>query len=116
MVSHAQQNQDEAFFVLEGLYSALIDDERVELGPGSYLFVPRGIIHAITNIGLTLAWLLIMIMLGGNHERFLTEIGELVEDPARYTPGLPVSDTQIALAVAKYGVEFFADLECLNAV
>lgn len=112
---HMQQHEDEALFVLEGTYSALIGEERVELGPGRYAFVPRGTVHAITNSGTTPARMLIMITPGGNHERFLTEIGELVEDPAGYTPGLPASDTHVALAAAEYGVTFFAERHCLNA-
>ncbi|HEY8599552.1 MAG TPA: cupin domain-containing protein [Thermomicrobiales bacterium] len=108
---HLQHHEDEAFFVLEGTYSALIGEERVDLGPGSYVFVPRGTVHALTNIGTGVARMLIMVTPGGNHERFLTEIGELVEDPSRYTPGLPVRDSRIALAAANYGVEFFADRE-----
>lgn len=90
---HLQHHEDEAFFVLEGTYGALIDDERVELGPGSYVFVPRGTVHALRNIGTSPARMLVVITPGGNHERFLTEIGEPIEDPARYTPSLPVSDT-----------------------
>ena len=113
---HVQRHEDEAFFVLEGTYSALIGDERVELGPGSYVFVPRGTVHALTNIGTGVARMLIMVTPGGSHERFLTEIGELIEDPSRYTPGLPISDSQIALAAAQCGVEFFAEREvCLSA-
>lgn len=113
--AHLQHHEDEAFFVLEGTYSALVGEERIELGPGSYVFVPRGTVHAIANVGNTPARMLIMITPGGNHERFLTEIGELIEDPARYTPSLPISDTQVALAAAKYGVAFFAERDCLNA-
>jgi quercetin dioxygenase-like cupin family protein len=113
---HRQHHEDEAFFVLEGTYSALIGEERVELGPGSYVFVPRGTVHAATNIGTGTARMLIMVTPGGNHERFLTEIGELVEDLSRCTPGLPISDSQIAIAAEKCGVEFFSEREvCLSA-
>lgn len=113
---HLQHHEDEAFFVLEGTYSALIGEERVELGPGSYVFVPRGTVHALRNIGTSPARMLIMVTPGENHERLLTEIGELVEDPACYTPGLPIGDTQIALAAAQFGMEFFAEPgACLSA-
>lgn len=113
---HRQHHEDEALFVLEGTYSALIADERVERGAGSSVFLPRGTIHALTNSGTSVARMLIMVMPGLNHERFLTEIGELVEDTARYTPGLPVSDSQLAFAAAQCGIEFFAEREaCLSA-
>ena len=113
---HLQYHEDEAFFVLEATYGALIDDERVELGPGSYVFVPRGTGHAPRNIGTSPARMLIMVTPGENHERFLTEIGEPIEDPACYTPGLPIGDSQTALAAAQYGMEFFAEPGgCLSA-
>jgi uncharacterized cupin superfamily protein len=112
---HLQRHEDEAFFVLEGRYSVLIGDEQVELGPGSYVFVPRGTRHAITNIGTGPARMLIMITPGGNHELFLAEIGELIADPATFSPGLPPSEARIALAAAQYGVEFSPDLDYSNA-
>ncbi len=112
---HLQHHEDEAFFVLEGTYSALIGDERVELGAGSYVFVPRGTIHALMNIGTGPARMLIMITPGGNHELFLAEIGELIEDPTAFSPGLPPSETRIALAAARYGVEFSPDLDYRDA-
>ena len=106
---HIQRQEDEAFFVLEGLYSALIGEERVELGPGSYVFVPRGTVHALTNIGHTTARMLSMITPGGNFERFLAEIGERIDNPITFSPGLPISETRLALAAAEYGVEFYTD-------
>lgn len=106
---HIQRHEDEAFFVLEGTYSALIGDERVDLGPGSYVFVPRGTVHALTNSGNTTARMLSMITPGGNFERFLAEVGERIDDPLSFTPGPPINATRLALAAANYGVEFCAD-------
>ena len=106
---HIQRHEDEAFFVLEGTYSALIGDERVELGPGSYVFVPRGTVHALTNSGDIPARMLSMITPGGNFEQFLAEIGERIDDPLTFSPGLPPSETRLARAAANYGVEFCTD-------
>lgn len=105
---HTQQYEDEAFFVLEGTYRALIGDEQVDLGPGSYVFVPRGTVHALTNSGDTPARMLIMITPGGNYEQFIAEIGERIDDPLAFSPGLPPSETSVVLAGAKYGIEFHA--------
>lgn len=105
---HTQEQEDEAFFVLEGTYRALIGAEQVDLGPGSYVFVPRGTVHAITNVGDTPARMLIMITPGGNYEQFIAEIGERIDDLLTFSPGLPPSEARVALAGAKYGIEFHA--------
>lgn len=109
---HVQRREDEAFFVLERTYRALIGDARVELGPGSYVFVPRGMVHAITNSGDTPARMLIMITPGGNYEQFLAEIGERIEDPLTFAPGLPPIEARIAFAGAKWDVEFCGEPVC----
>jgi quercetin dioxygenase-like cupin family protein len=98
---HAQRHDDETFYVLEGWYDVLVDDERVELGPGDVVFVPRGTVHAFANAGSTLARMLVFVTPGGIQERFIEEAGDRADRPA-WEP-----DMAKVLAVApKYGVEF----------
>jgi quercetin dioxygenase-like cupin family protein len=42
---HVHHNEDETFYILEGEVTALIGDERIDLGPGDYLFAPREVPH-----------------------------------------------------------------------
>ena len=43
---HVHHNEDETFYVLEGEVTALVGEERIDLGAGDYLFAPRGIAHS----------------------------------------------------------------------
>ena len=48
---HIHDNEDEAFYVLEGEFEILLGDELVQAGPGDFAFVPRGTVHRFANIG-----------------------------------------------------------------
>jgi mannose-6-phosphate isomerase-like protein (cupin superfamily) len=98
---HTQRYEDESFYVLSGRYAFVLGDEEVELGPGGYMFVPRGTPHSFTNAGPTTARMLVFVTPGGIQETFLDEVSDRT--------GRPVGEPEMArvLAVApKYGVEF----------
>jgi mannose-6-phosphate isomerase-like protein (cupin superfamily) len=42
---HKHDEDDEFFYVVEGLLSIDLEDRVVELGPGQGLVVPRGVVH-----------------------------------------------------------------------
>lgn len=42
---HVHRERDEAFYVLEGRYAFVRDQDEVELLPGEFIFVPRGTRH-----------------------------------------------------------------------
>jgi len=44
-VWHDHENEDEMFFVIEGRLRIDFRDRAVELGPGEFLIVPRGVEH-----------------------------------------------------------------------
>lgn len=47
---HVHQREDEATFVIEGTLTFVIGDERLEAGPGSLVWAPRGIPHTFANM------------------------------------------------------------------
>lgn len=103
---HRQRYEDEAFFVLEGMYTFLLGDRQRQLQPGDYAFVPRGTIHAFTNTGCTPARMLIIVSPGGIHEQFFAEAGELIADPASAIAPVAAPDLlRLATIAAKYGIE-----------
>ena len=48
---HVHHNEDEAHYVLEGRLLFVCGDTRVEAGPGTFMFGPRGVPHGIKAIG-----------------------------------------------------------------
>ncbi len=98
---HAQRSEEETVYVLEGRYAFLLGEETLELGSGDYVFVPRGTVHAFTNVGFEPARLLLLITPGGIHDQFFAEVGDHAARPA-WEP-----DLAKVLAVApKYGIAF----------
>ena len=47
--AHRHPRNDEAFFVIEGDFAFLVDDQTVAVGPGGFVFVPAGTVHAFVN-------------------------------------------------------------------
>src|SRR5690349_10204438 len=58
---HLHRNDDEAWYVLEGLLGVRVGDRDIEARPGSAVLVPRGTPHTYWNAGAgTLRYLLVM--------------------------------------------------------
>jgi len=111
---HIQHEEDECFYVLEGEFAFLIEGARIEAGPGSLLYVPKGTLHAFENVGGATGKLLMGQTPGGLHERFVEEAGEPVSgfavaggDPS--AGGSPGTE-RFAGKAAKYGIETVLEL------
>jgi quercetin dioxygenase-like cupin family protein len=48
---HVHHGSDEVFYVLEGEFLFLVGERRVSAPPGTFVFVPRGTVHAAKVIG-----------------------------------------------------------------
>jgi quercetin dioxygenase-like cupin family protein len=44
---HLHHMEDEAFYVLDGEFTFFCDGEKMVLGPGGYIFLPRGVPHGL---------------------------------------------------------------------
>jgi quercetin dioxygenase-like cupin family protein len=56
---HIHHNEDEAFYILEGSFSAMVNGTEHRLNAGDFVHVPRGAVRSFTNIGETDGRLLI---------------------------------------------------------
>ena len=100
---HYGRYEDETLWVLEGTFGLGLGDEMLELGPGGYAFVPRGTVHALTNVGNGPGRLLLLVTPGGLREKYFDELGG-----ARGVPqalGGPDDSERAAAIAAKYGTE-----------
>lgn len=75
---HIHHREDEAFYVLEGDIEVLEGDRTFVAGAGSFVFLPRGVVHGFKNVGAQPARMLIMATPAGL-EKFFEEVGQ----PAR---------------------------------
>jgi mannose-6-phosphate isomerase-like protein (cupin superfamily) len=58
--AHRHTNCSEAYFVLDGLVSVVIEGEELKVGPEGFVLVPRGTAHTFGNAGPEEARLLVI--------------------------------------------------------
>ncbi len=62
---HFHRNADETFYILQGMFKFRVGSKVFSAGPGTFIFVPRGVAHAFLNIGYDFAKLLVIYTPGG---------------------------------------------------
>ena len=103
---HIQRLEDEAFIVLEGIYTFQVGDKTMQCGPGEVVYVPRGVPHALANTGTDPARVLILQAPGGIHEQYFAEAWEPIEDLSNLPPeGGPPDFSKITAAAQRHGIE-----------
>jgi mannose-6-phosphate isomerase-like protein (cupin superfamily) len=101
---HVHDREEEFFRILEGRFAFWCDGQRVDLGAGGVIVVPRGAVHRFQNIGETLGRLMI-VMTPGGFEGFFPA----VEAEA------PQSPQEIDTLAARFGLRFVPALSELAA-
>ena len=48
---HIHRSHDELFYVLEGEFLFLVGERQVSAPPGTFVFIPRGTVHAAKGVG-----------------------------------------------------------------
>jgi quercetin dioxygenase-like cupin family protein len=102
---HVQHWEDEAVYVLEGEYEFYVEGDATIANPGSLVFVPRGRLHAYTNVGNEPGRVLAVHTPGGPHERFFEEIGGRGDVSGPTVGGAPAAFGVLAEVAARYGIE-----------
>jgi mannose-6-phosphate isomerase-like protein (cupin superfamily) len=89
-VLHRHDAVDEAFYVVAGRLEAQLDDRRVQVAAGGFLWVPRGTAHTFANAGPDPVQVLALALPGGVEELFAEQAAYLasVQGP----PDLSVLD------------------------
>ena len=96
---HRHAREDEVTIVLSGKMGALLGDDVVSAGPGSYVMKPRGQWHAIWNAGDEDLRIIELIVPGG-FEECVERLSPMLSGPER-----PSHDAMARVA-AEYGIEF----------
>lgn len=103
---HIHHMEDEAFYVLEGALRGFCGDQEWEASPGSFIWLPRGIVHGFTVASEAPAKVLFITAPAG-FERWVAEVAE----PARSltlppAPAAPPDVEKFVAAGNKLGLEF----------
>lgn len=104
---HIHQNEDEAFYLVEGRLQVVDVDREFIAEPGSFIYLPRGKAHGFKNIFDAPAKMLMLFMPSG-FEKFFLEVGaEVVPGQPAPPPSQFAADVERSMRVAteKYGIE-----------
>ena len=97
---HVHHNDDEAFYLLEGELTVRVGERQATVTAGSFVFLPRGILHTFTNSGSTPARFLVIASPAG-FDKYLDDMA------AASAAGSGPPDPATAAAIAgKHGMEF----------
>jgi quercetin dioxygenase-like cupin family protein len=108
---HVHYGSDELFYVLEGEFLFLVGERQESVSAGTYVFVPRGTVHAYKVIGTERGRVLSAFVPGGP-ERALEEFvklrpeGEEVNRSARRSRSVTQMNKMFAKMNEKYDSEF----------
>jgi mannose-6-phosphate isomerase-like protein (cupin superfamily) len=94
---HLHHREEEGFYVLEGEITIAVDGERLVAGPGTFVNLPVGSLHAFRNESDRPARMLILIAPGGMEGMF-RRAGTPVTDPDAPIP--PMDETGVERLVA----------------
>jgi quercetin dioxygenase-like cupin family protein len=98
---HVHRNEDEALYGLEGEVAVRVGDQVHTVGPGTYVLMPRGVVHTFSNPGAVPARVLVVSSPGGVVGYF--------EEAAALTNASPTGQPdrgQLAALGRRYGIEF----------
>jgi quercetin dioxygenase-like cupin family protein len=98
---HVHSREDEPMYVIEGRVRYVVGERDFELGPGSFVFLPRGVPHSFVVEGDQAARMLVFFLPGG-FERFHVEAGRPAEGPGLPPPSVPDRERLDELA-KRYG-------------
>jgi mannose-6-phosphate isomerase-like protein (cupin superfamily) len=98
---HIHHNEDEALYGLEGEVTVRVGEQLHTVGPGTFVLMPRDVVHTFSNPGAVPARVLVVSSPGAVIHYF--------EEAAALTNASPTGQPdmqQLGALAAKYGIEF----------
>ena len=105
---HTEHNH-ELFYVLEGQLEVTADGKPYTLGPGDFLGIRPGVLHALKNAGSEWVRALTWVSPGSQHVRFFETLGQPIDDPRKPPqPDGPPDLAELITVARECGMEFQA--------
>lgn len=92
---HVQHREDECLYVLEGRFGFTRESDRMEAGPGTHLYVPKGHMHTYSNVRTWTGRMLVLVTPGDSYEGFLEEAEGSAAGGGGPTPPRRGGDTKL---------------------
>jgi mannose-6-phosphate isomerase-like protein (cupin superfamily) len=99
---HIHHGCDELFYVLAGEFRFLLGERLVNASAGTFVFIPRGTVHAPKVVGTEPGRVLVAFIPGGAEQAF-EEMAELASTAG---PGRPPDMDQLQAVAKKFNSEF----------
>jgi quercetin dioxygenase-like cupin family protein len=108
---HIHQNENETFYVLDGMCTFYLGPETILAGPGDFVNIPIGTKHYFHNHGPEPTRMILTFTPAGI-EKFFEETLEVATDPTQPPPdNVAEVSARYAEAAPRYGMHFFIDEE-----
>jgi quercetin dioxygenase-like cupin family protein len=101
---HIHHNEHEAFYVIEGDFEVLDNDRTITVGPGAFVYMPKGSLHYFKNLHDEPKRLLLLFFPAG-FQKYLMEVGQPVAEGQTTPPSTGTDLAQAGRIGAKYGLE-----------
>lgn len=100
------QADAEAFLVTEGTFEFMLGDTWRRCGPGEFVYIAPGTVHAFRNAASTPSRMLIINLPGGPHENFFRAVGEPVEFETTAFPPMGAPDVaRLTSEAERFGIK-----------
>ena len=99
---HVHRDSDEAFFILEGEFQGFCGDRTWTAGPGSLVFLPRGVPHGF-NVSEAGPGRAILVLSPGGFDQFVAVLGEPTDRLELPVP-VPPDPARVVEIAAAHGI------------
>jgi quercetin dioxygenase-like cupin family protein len=100
---HVHEVSDEALLVLDGQFEGICGDQAWRAGPGSLVFLPRGIAHGFTVSAAGPGRIIVVVSPGG-FDKFVAAAGEPARD-LRLPQPVPPDPARLTQIAAAHGIQ-----------
>jgi len=97
-IPHSHDAYEETIFGLDGALSWTMEGQKLNVGPGDVLFIPRGKVHQFENVGATTARQLSVITPGILGPEYFLELADIIK------PGGPPDIQKIMATMQRHGL------------
>jgi quercetin dioxygenase-like cupin family protein len=103
---HVHHREDELYYVLEGELTFYVGDQEFDAAPGTLVYLPRDVPHAlVVKRSSGQARLILQWFPANNLEEYFREMGEVAPEAVLPPPPGPLDPERLAAALVRHEIE-----------